>query len=139
MAKYRISFGDLRLNNDAKRLVNECLESNVISGGEKLKLLEDSWGKLFNYAENIAVSNGTNADMAACMSLYDFGAKLGDEIIAPACAFIAVGNSIVSAGFNPVFVDIERETLNINPGKIEDKITPKTKAIMAVHTIGRPC
>jgi len=55
------------------------------------------------------MSSGTSADIAACMTLYDLGAKRGDEIIAPALAFAAVGNSIVAAGFKPVFVDIERK------------------------------
>ncbi len=73
------------------------------------------------------------------MTLYDFGAKHDDEIIAPAFAFASVGNSILMAGFTPVFADIERETLNINPSKIEEKITPRTRAIMAVHTMGKPC
>jgi len=73
------------------------------------------------------------------MTLYDFGAKRGDEIIVPALAFAATGNSILAAGFKPVFVDIKRETLNIDPEKIEEKINSRTKAIMAVHTMGKPC
>ena len=59
--------------------------------------------------------------------------------IAPALAFAAVGNSIRAAGFIPKFVDIKRDTLNIDSEKIEEKITNKTKAIMAVHTMGKPC
>jgi len=135
----KIEFGDLKINEESKKLVNECLDSNWISGGPKVKQFEDSWGNLFDYRYNVAVSNGTDADIAACMALYDLGAKRGDEIIAPALAFAAVGNSILAAGFKPVFVDINRETLNINPRKIEEKITSKTRAIMVVHTMGKPC
>ena len=135
----KIAFGDLKVSKEAKRHIEEVLDSNFISGGPKIKQLEKEWGKLFDYKYNITMSNGTDADTAACMTLYDFGAKRGDEIIAPALAFASVGNSILSAGFKPVFVDIERETLNINPGRIEEKINSKTKAIMAVYTMGKPC
>ncbi len=135
----KIEFGDLKVSKEAVKHLEDVIKSNKISGGIKVKKLEDSWGQLFGYKYNLAVSSGTSADIAACMVLYDFGAKPGDEIIAPACAFAAVGNSIRAAGFKPAFVDIERETLNINPKKIEEKINSKTRAIMAVHTMGKPC
>ena len=135
----RIEFGDLKIDEEVKRHFDDILRTNWVSGGPKVKELEDRWGDLFGYAHNIAVSNGTDADTAACMVLYDFGAKRGDEIIVPALAFASVGNSVLAAGFKPVFVDIKRETLNINPDRIEEKITPRTRAIMAVHTMGKPC
>ena len=135
----RIEFGDLKIREEAKNHLLEAVKSNFISGGPKVAEFEKKWGELFAYPYNVAVSNGTCADMACCMSLYDFGAKRGDEIIAPALAFAAVGNSILASGFTPKFVDIERDTLNINPNKIEEEITKKTKAIMAVHTMGKPC
>ncbi len=135
----RIKFGELKVSKEAKKNLKEVVDSNFISGGPKVRELEEAWGSLFDYDYNVAMSSGTSANMAACMTLYDFGAKRGDEIIAPALAFAAVGNSIMSAGFKPAFVDIERETMNINPNKIEEKINSKTKAIMAVHTMGKPC
>lgn len=135
----RISFGDLIVSEEAKKNLEEVANSNFISGGPKIKKLEEEWSNLFGYKYSLAMSNGTVADMAACMTLYDFGARRGDEIIAPALAFAAVGNSILAAGFKPVFVDIKKETLNINVEKIEEKITSKTRAIMAVHTMGKPC
>ena len=138
--KVKIEFGDLKLDDRVKMNFLSILESNWASEGPLVEKFEQEWGKLFSYSYNTAMANGTSADMACCMTLYDsHNAKRGDEIIAPALEFAAVGNSIISAGFNPIFVDIERETLNINPDKIEEKITPKTKAIMAVHTMGKPC
>ena len=100
----RIKFGELKVSEEAKKNLKEVADSNFISGGPKVKELEETWGNLFDYDYNIAMSSGTSADMAACMTLYDFGAKRGDEIIAPALAFAAVGNSIMSAGFKPAFV-----------------------------------
>jgi len=136
----RIEFGDLKLGEDAKRHLLDVWKRSWISEGEKVKELEKKWGDLFGYKYNVSMDNGTNADMACCMTLYDLcNAKRGDEIITPALAFAAVGNSILAAGFNPVFVDIKRETLNIDPEKIESKISPRTKAIMVVHTMGKPC
>src|SRR3989344_4842139 len=135
----RIEFGDLRLDEEAKTNLLHCWETSWVSGGPKVKKFEEEWGKLFGYKHNIAVYSGTGGDIGACMALYDFGAQRRDEIIAPALAFAAVGNSIMQAGFKPVFVDVEKHTLNINPRKIEEKITAKTRAIMAVHTMGKPC
>jgi len=96
--------------------------------------LPDLWGP----RKLVAVSSGTDADILALAVLYDFGAKRGDEIIIPALSFVASGNAVLHAGFKPVFVDIERETLNIDPSKIEKAITKKTKAIMPVHLMGKP-
>lgn len=135
--KYK--FGDLVINDKAKKLVKKALDENWVSGGDLIKELEREWGKLFGYKYNVAVSNGTDADIAALLTLYDFGAKRGDEIIVPALAFVAVGNSVLASGFKPVFVDIEKGTLNINSEKIEEKITSRTRAIMVVHTMGKPC
>lgn len=139
IATMKYKFGDLIISDKAKQLIKKALDENWVSGGRLIEELEKEWGKLFGYKYNVAMSNGTDADIAACLALYDFGAKRGDEIIVPALAFVAAGNSILAAGFKPVFVDIERETLNINPEKIEEKISPKTAAIMVVHTMGKPC
>jgi len=135
----RIEFGDLVVDERMAKNLEDVIKTNWVSEGIKVKQFEESWGNLFNYKNNVSMDNGTSADIAACMTLYDLGAKRGDEIIAPALAFAAVGNSILTAGFKPAFVDVERETLNINPNKIGKKVTPKTKAIMAVHTMGKPC
>ncbi|MEM0465187.1 MAG: DegT/DnrJ/EryC1/StrS family aminotransferase [Candidatus Pacearchaeota archaeon] len=135
----KIDFGDLKLNDIARENILSCIKTNWISAGPFVKKFELEWSKLFNYKHSIAMDNGTSSNMACCMTLYDIGAKRGDEIICPALAFAAVGNSIIAAGFKPVFVDIRRETLNINEDKIEEKITSNTRAIMAVHTMGKPC
>lgn len=135
----RIEFGDLRIDDKAKAYLLDCVERNWVSGGPRVKQFEDAWGKLFGYKHNLAVYSGTGGDIGACFSLYDFGAQRGDEIIAPALAFAAVGEAILQAGFKPVFVDVEKTTLNINPRLIEEKITPRTRAIIAVHTMGKPC
>ena len=136
----KIEFGDLKLDERTKSHLEEVVKTSWVSAGPKVKKFEEKWGKLFDYKYNVSMSSGTSADIAACMTLYDLGAKRDDEIIVPALAFAATGNSVLAAGFKPVFADIEKETLNIDPNKIEAEIDQrKTKAIMAVHTMGKPC
>jgi dTDP-4-amino-4,6-dideoxygalactose transaminase len=135
----RINFGDLKVGPTARKYIQSALDKNWISEGANVKKFEQDFAAKFGYKHAIAASSGTDADIVACASLYDFGAQRGDEIIVPACTFVASANAILAAGFIPKFVDIEVETLNINPGKIEEAITPKTRAIMVVHLMGKPC
>jgi dTDP-4-amino-4,6-dideoxygalactose transaminase len=136
--KLSVPFGTITITETAKRLINESLETRRISSGKLVRQFEDEFAALLGVKEAVAVSSGTDADVLALAVLHDFGAKRGDEVIIPALSFVATGNAVVHAGFTPVFVDIERETLNIDPRKIEEVITPKTKAIMPVHLMGKP-
>ena len=135
----RVAFGDLKIGDTARRYVQMALDRNWISEGENVKEFEEKFASKFGYKHAIAASSGTDADICSCASLYDFGAKRGDEIIVPALCFVSCANSILAAGFIPKFVDIDVKTLNIDPNKIEDVITKKTRGIMVVHTMGKPC
>lgn len=135
----RINFGDLIIGDTAKKYFQRVFDKNWASEGDNVKEFEDKFAKKFGYEHAVATSSGTDADINCCTSLYDFGANREDEIITPALSFVATANSILAAGFIPKFVDIEMETLNIDPSKIEDVITDKTRAIMVVHTMGKPC
>jgi len=135
----RINFGDLKIGDIAKQYIQRALNENWVSEGANVKEFEQKFADKFGYKQAIATSSGTDADICCCASLYDFGAKRGDEIITPALSFVATANSILAAGFIPKFVDIKVETLNIDPNKIEESITDKTRAIMVVHTMGKPC
>ena len=135
----RIAFGDLKIGDIARGYVQRALDKNWISEGDNVKEFEGKFAEKFGYKHAVATSSGTDADIVSCASLYEFGAKRGDEIIVPACTFVASANSILAAGFIPKFVDIEVETLNIDPNKIEEAITDKTRAIMVVHLMGKPC
>ncbi len=135
----RVMFGDLRIGDTARKYVQKALDRNWVSEGENVREFEQKFASKFGYRQAIATSSGTDADICCCASLYDFGARRGDEIILPALCFVACANSILAAGFTPKFVDIEVETLNIDPSKIEEAITDKTRAIMVVHTMGKPC
>jgi len=135
----RINFGDLIIGDIAKDRINKALDKNWVTEGKNVKEFEEKFAKQFGYKHAIATSSGTDACIAALGSLYEFGAKRGDEVIVPATTFVATANAVLAAGFVPKFVDIELETLNINSDKIEDEITDKTVAIMPVHLMGKPC
>ncbi len=138
MQKRTIPFGTITITDTAKRLIAESVESKRISCGKLVREFEDRFAELLGVKEAVAVSTGTDADILALAILHDFGAQRGDEVIVPALSFVATGNAVVHAGFTPVFVDIERDTLNIDPTKIEAAITPRTRAIMPVHLMGKP-
>jgi dTDP-4-amino-4,6-dideoxygalactose transaminase len=137
-ANYKVPFGTVSVTPRARQLINEALDAKWLTKGKYVKEFEDKFAALFGVKHGVAVSSGTDADALACAVLYDFGAKRGDEIIVPALSFIATGNAVFQAGFTPVFVDINRETLNIDPAKIEARITQRTRAIMPVHLMGKP-
>ena len=134
----RIPFGTVAITERSKALIMEALNSNRVSSGKFVREFEKRFAGLVGTKEAVAVSTGTDADALALAVLYDFGSKRADEIIVPALSFVATGNAVLQAGFTPVFVDIDRKTLNIDPDKIEEKMTEKTRGIMPVHLMGKP-
>ncbi len=134
----RVPFGTITISDDAKRLVGEVLETRRVSSGKYVRLLEEKFAALVGAEEAVAVSSGTDADVLALAVLHDFGASRGDEVIVPALSFVATGNAVLHAGFTPVFVDIRRDTLNIDPDRIEEAVTERTRAILPVHLMGKP-
>jgi dTDP-4-amino-4,6-dideoxygalactose transaminase len=134
----KIPFGTILINDKSRKLINEILDSNKISCGKYVRLFEEEFARIIGTKHAVALSSGTDADTLALAVLHDFGAKRGDEVIVPALSFVATGNAVLHAGFKPVFVDIERSTLNIDCSKIEKAITKRTRAIMPVHLMGKP-
>jgi len=134
----RLSFGTMSVTLKAKKLVAEAMASGMLSQGKYVREFEEKFADLVGAKEAVAVATGTDADALALSVLYDFGARRDDEIIIPALSFVATGNAVLHAGFKPVFVDIRRETLNIDSEKIEAAISKRTKAIMPVHLMGKP-
>lgn len=136
--RYRVPFGTVSITAHARRLIDKALDTKLVTRGKYVEEFERQFAKLFGVKEAVAVSSGTDADALALAVLYDYGAKRGDEIIVPALSFIATGNAVFQAGFTPVFVDVKKETLNIDVARIEAKITKKTRAILPVHLMGKP-
>lgn len=123
-----------------KSEILEAIEKVCASGqfilGDEVKLFEGEFAKWIGASYGIGVANGTEAIQLALVAL---GVGPGDEVITTPHTYFATGNAIVKSGARPVLADIDLKTYNIDAGKIEDKITKKTKAIVPVHLYGQPC
>ena len=139
LPKFRITFGHIEVGSSARRWLEEALARNWVSEGPNVKRFEAGFAQHFGYRHAIATSSGTDAGIVAMSALLGKGAARGDEVITPALAFVATANCILAAGLTPRFVDVELDTLNIDPALIEAAITPRTRAIQVVHTMGKPC
>jgi perosamine synthetase len=122
---------------NVRRYVNECIDSSWISSrGNFVNKFEDKFCDFLKVPYATSVSNGTVALHLAMLAL---DIKKGDEVIVPDFTYIASVNSIAYVGAKPILVDADIKTWNINTSLIEERITDKTKAIMAVHLYGNPC
>ncbi len=110
------------------------INSGWFTEAKKTKQFEDVFSKFTNCKYSCAVTSGTTGLFVGLKAL---GIKKNDEVIVPDLTFVASPNSIYATGARPIFVDIERESLNIDLDKIEEVITRKTKAIMTVNFNGR--
>lgn len=115
-------------------MITEVLDSGNYVLGEKGERLEELVANYVGAKYGLGVANGTDALVLALKAL-NIGP--GDEVITTPFTFFATGEAIAEVGARPVFVDIEEETYNIHPSKIEAAITPKTKAIIVVHLYGK--
>lgn len=122
-------------SDEEKKSVLKVLSSGNLSQGILVERFENKFSNMVGTKFAVATSNGTSA---LFLSLLALNIGNGDEVITSPFTFIATANSILHTGAVPVFVDIDPETFNINPGAIEEKITNKTKAIMPVHLYGLP-
>jgi perosamine synthetase len=116
-------------------VVNEVLRAERLSLGPRIPAFEQAICDFVGCKYAAAVSSGTAALHIAMIAA---GIGPGDEVITTSFSFIASSNSILYVGAKPVFVDIDPETWQIDPAKIEAAITPRTKAILPVHVFGQP-
>lgn len=114
---------------------SESIRSGWLSQGPKVGKFEESVARYVNAKHGIATTSCTTSLHLALLAI---GVKPGDEVIVPSYSFIATANSVMYAGGKPIFADIDEKTYNIDPEKIEEKITKKTKVIMPVHQVGLP-
>ncbi len=119
-----------------KQAVLEVLDSGMLAQGPRTARFEERFAQVCGVRHAIATSSGTTA---LHLALLAHGIGPGDEVITTPFTFIASVNSILYVGAKPVFVDIDADTFNVNPGLIESAITPRTKAIMPVHLYGYVC
>jgi perosamine synthetase len=116
--------------------VVDVLNSDWLTTGPAVDLFEEKLANMVYASHAIAVSSGT---AALHMAMDAIGIKEGDEVIVPAITFAATANCVVYQGGTPVFVDVDPDTLLIDPNRVAEKITSKTKAIIGVDYAGQIC
>lgn len=125
------------LTGNEKKYVNDCLDSTWISSkGKYLALFENGFKEYLDIKYATTVANGT---VAIHLALVALGVGPGDEVIVPTLTYIASVNAIQYTGATPIFVDSLDGTWQMSPEDVKKKITPNTKAIMAVHLYGHAC
>lgn len=136
----KVPFVDLKaqylsLKDEFDAAVAEVMSETAFIGGRYAAGFETSFAEYLGVNHCVACANGTDAIEIALKAI---GVEPGDEVLLPANTFIATAEAVSNIGAKPVFVDIEPTFYNIDTAKIEEKITPKTKAIIAVHLYGLP-
>ncbi|SVD03493.1 uncharacterized protein METZ01_LOCUS356347, partial [marine metagenome] len=131
-----LTFGSPEICEEEIAEVVDTLRSGWIGTGPKVGAFEEAFKQYVGAEHAIAVSSCT---AALHLSMIVSGVGPGDEVITTPMTFCATANAIVHTGAKPVFVDIDPQTMNIDPDQIEAAITPATKAIIPVHFAGRPC
>ena len=116
--------------------IQGVLRSGWLTSGKNVDLLEQEFAQLIGTRYAVAVNSCTAALHASLLTL---DLKHGDEVLVPSDTFVATANTVLYTGATPVFVDSDPYTFNISPEDLENKISTRTKAILAVHLAGNPC
>ena len=129
-------------NGEEISAINDVIKSNRYTMGPKVKKFEDEFASHFNSDYAIMVNSGSSANLLMIASLFyskEYDLKEGDEVIVPAVSWSTTYYPVHQYGLKLVFVDVDRDTLNISPEEIKKAISPKTKIIFAVNLLGNPC
>ena len=134
MTDLKIQYASMKTEIDAaiQDVLNEC----SFIQGKQVGLFEEEVARYFGVKFAVGVASGTDALVLALLAL---GIGHGDEVITTPFTFIATAEAISRAGATPVFCDIDPQTFNIDPKKMESRITARTKAVLPVHLYGMPC
>lgn len=136
----QVPFLDLKIQyksikNEVDPAIQNILDNTAFVLGKAVSDFETAFAKEHNVKHCLGVSSGTDGNHLA---LWALGIKPDDEVILPANTFIATAWGATLCGAKPVFVDCESDSYNIDPKKVEDAITKKTKVVVAVHLYGQP-
>ena len=123
------------LLDELKERIGAVLDSGRFILGPEVRAFEQEAGAYLGVADAIGVANGTDA---LVLVLDGLGIGPGDEVVCPAFTFFATAEAISRVGATPVFCDVDPATLNLDPADAADRVTERTKAILAVHLFGRP-
>ncbi|MGO9229799.1 MAG: UDP-4-amino-4,6-dideoxy-N-acetyl-beta-L-altrosamine transaminase [Bryobacteraceae bacterium] len=131
-----IPYGRQWVDQDDIEAVRKVLQSDWLTTGPAVDAFEGALAAYTGALHGIAVSSGTAALHAA---MYALRIGPGDEVIVPPITFAATANAVVYVGGTPIFADVQDITLLLDPAEVEKRITPRTRAIVAVDYAGQPC
>lgn len=125
------------LSGNELRYLRECIESGWVSSlGPFVSEFEKQFARFTGNEFCLTTCNGT---AALHLTLAALDLRQGDEVIVPDLTFAATANAVIYCGATPVLVDVARSHLGLDPERVRDKISPRTRAILAVHLYGHPC
>lgn len=137
MACGQIYLDDPNVGELEKQYLSRCIDSSFVSTrGPLVSEFETRFANLFDGRRGVALQSGT---AGLHMAMYEMGIGEGDEVIMPVLTFVATANAVKYVGAKPVFVDVDPLTWNIDPRRIVEAISERTKAIVPVHLFGNPC
>jgi len=136
LKQHAIPFFKPSIGEDEIQEVVQTLRSGWLTTGPRVKQFETQFAEHAAAAHAVAVSSCTSA---LHLALEAVGVTAGDEVLIPTLTFASTGEIVVHLGARPVLLDCQADTFNIDPEKIQEKITPRTKAIIPVHYGGQPC
>jgi dTDP-4-amino-4,6-dideoxygalactose transaminase len=123
------------LLKEVRRAIEEVLEAGQFILGPNVRAFEEEVAAYLGASHSVGVANGTDA-LVLVLDALEIGP--GDEVVCPSFTFYATAESIARRGATPVFADIDPATLNLDPADVSERVTERTKAILAVHLYGRP-
>ncbi len=136
----QLGVGCLHISSQEKHYIKQVLKNNRLSYGPLTQRFESQFAKAHGCRYGLMCNSGTSALRVAVACLKELEVWDSEtEILVPAVTFVATSNVVIQNGLRPVFVDVHPTQYNIDPEKIEEKITPKTRAIIVVHLFGLPC
>jgi perosamine synthetase len=132
----QLPYGRQWIEEEDIEAVAQVLRSDWITTGPRVPAFEEAVARFVGAREGVAVSSGTAALHAA---IYASGVGDGDEVVVPAMTFASSANAVVFEGGTPIFADVDPDTLLLDPTEVERRLTPRTRAVMAVDYAGQPC
>lgn len=131
----KIQYAGTIFGEPEKRAVMRTLEVGWLGLGKEAELFEKEYAEYLGMKYAVVVNSGSSANLLAleCLNL-----PKGSEVLTVACAFPTTVNPIIQLGLKPVFVDVELETFNANLDRLEEAISPDTRAIILAHALGNP-
>jgi perosamine synthetase len=139
-SQIQIGVGAASISALQRRYVNQALKANRLSYGPFTERFEAEFARRHDCKFAVFTNSGTSALQVAVHAMkLRFGWADGDEILVPAVTFVASANVVLQNGLKPVFVDVDPDYFELNPAKLRDALTSRTRAIMPVHIGGLPC